>query len=127
MSYPHAIPDYPLAITKEEERLGFEIWEVFGINESLYAPIWIPAVCRALTNNDIIIKTNDFSGSGWVYSHRRFGWMTPMKTGPARWCPIGMPSRDAANALFEAEIESDGLGHPEVYGIEGGIRRVKSA
>lgn len=117
-------PDYPLEITSDETRLGFEIWELFGIADLNFPKRWTRVVCKVLGPQDVIVKTVNIFGHGFIYNHRRFGWMSSMKCGPGSWCPVvSILIDDPAQAVFEAEIGSDSHLSPPVLGTDAQMRK----
>lgn len=116
--------DYPLELTSEEQRLGFEVWEIFGIADLDFPRRWTPVVCKVLGPQDLIVKTINAFGPGFIYNHRRFGWMSSLKRGPGSWCPVvSVLINDPAQAVLEAEIGSDSYLSPPVLGADAQMRK----
>jgi hypothetical protein len=101
-------PDPPLEVSRDEERLGFAVHEVWHVEPVDFEGEWIPMVCKVLSSSDIVVKTCSVDGVG-VYVHRRFGRRSFCPTLPAIWHPLGeCPRIDPAQAVFEASIADEG-------------------
>lgn len=112
---PH--PDYPLEITRDEDRQGFGI-HLIGQLDDFYPDRWTPVVCKILSSSDIVVKTVNLFSSGVMYSHRRFGVMdigipTSRERAP-EWNPVGNPYETCEHAVFEASIGASQEDGPSV-------------
>jgi len=122
----HAVhPDYPLEITRDEERLGFAV-RLIGQLDDYNPDRWILVVCKVISSCDIVVKTVSFSGTGSMYSHRRFGRMdlglSMMKNRTPDWNPVGMPYQTCEQAVFEATTGASEEDGPLVSGLKAPIQ-----
>jgi hypothetical protein len=121
---PH--PDYPLEVTPDEARAGFERLILFRLVDPDFVDQWTPVVGKVLGTSDVVIKIAGFI-DGTAYSHRRYGsFASPfVRQRPEipEWQPVGMPYGSPEQATLEAAIGASEMDGPEVIPAAAEIRR----
>jgi hypothetical protein len=116
--------DYPLLITRDEERVGFELLHLFRLVDPKFEDQWTEVVGKVLGSSDVVLKVSLFDGV--AYSHRRYGVISfqgdPMPV-PPEWVAVGMPYYTVDHAVIESSIGASEVDGPEVIPTPAEIRR----
>lgn len=119
-------PDYPVEVSPDEARAGFEQLVLYRLVDPDFSDQWTLAVGKVLGSSDIVLKISGFTG-GVAYSHRRYGsFASPFvrkKSPLAEWMPVGNPYLSFEHAILEAEIGASETDGPEVIPAQAEIRR----
>ena len=126
MQAAHPHPDYPLEVTADEARAGFEHLVLFRLVDPDFVDQWTPAIGKVLGSSDVVLKIAWIT-DGVAYSHRRYGsFASPfIRTRPEipDWHPVGNPYGDPNQAILEASIGASETDGPEVIPAPAEIRR----
>lgn len=119
-------PDYPLSITRDEERAGFESLALFRLVDPDYEDQWTEVVGKVLGSSDVVLKISWYVG-GSAYVHRRYGVMSDpafgVIPGLPTWAAVGTPYQTPEEVCFASSIGASEIGHTEVIPSPAGIRR----